>query len=178
METTGTINGREVQGIVAGITGGNDQGYTFLIGSVKERWRQFKPTALNSLNSFKFTQVQRGFEHERWEQRLKGARLIFYTDYGNYILGAAQAGEFHFCSDGRYFSRTDYVSTQGDAWGSYTYGTTDKSKGNWRVRFDGLPYVNLSPSRGAVESYVVSEDGAAVMIGGMPYRFARNDLCE
>lgn len=179
MESKGTVNGREVHGVIAGIIGGDNQGYMILIGSVRERWMGFESTALASLDSFTFTRVQPGFESERWEQRLKGTQLVFSNSRGNFIQGGAVAGGYHFCSDGHYLRRFDRISTETDGWSRYSQSSTDKGKGTWQVQLeDGIPRLYLTPKRGALEVLPLKYQAGEIVLGGVPYKFAVNKVCK
>ncbi len=179
MDVEGKIEGREIRGTFAGIFGGDHQGYMILIGSVKERWPGFESSARTMLGSFSIVPVEAGHEHDRWQQRMMGKRLIFVQGYGNYYNGGVGVSEYHFCSDGSYLMRTDSSDTYNDAWGSSTYGTTSKGKGTWRVQFlDHYPTLVMRANGGNQSSYPLSENEGYVFLGDMPYRFARNDLCR
>jgi len=179
MEVEGKLQGREVHGMLAGIFGDNDQGYMILVGSVHERWLGFRLDALNMLKSFAIKPIQSGFEHERWQQRLAGMRLIFFEDQGTQFVGGAHVGEYHFCSDGTFFLRSDTTSTESDGWGQYTYGSTSKSRGTWRVRLENYyPKVVLRDKRSVVRIIDIAESEGHVVLNGLPYQFAVNELCE
>jgi hypothetical protein len=178
MEVQGTVEGREVHGMMAGIFGHNGQGYMVLVGSVRERWRAFRSSAINTLQSFTATPVQRGNEYERWEQRLIGKRLIFAEGYGSRFRGGAHIGEYHFCSDFRFMQLDRSVSTYSDGWGRYTSSGSKRRKGTWRVRIEStFPRVVLSQRRG-VEMLDLAESEGYVLLNNVPYRYAVNELCE
>jgi hypothetical protein len=178
MEVTGSIEGREVRGTMAGIFGGDQQGYMVLVGSVSERWMGFENSALTMLNSFSINPVEPGYEFERWQQRLAGNRLIFVQGYGNYHVGGGMVSEYHFCSDGTYRQRTDTTDTYTGAWRRGTYGTTSKGKGTWQVQYrNQLPLVTMYSRSGNQNNLPITDKEGYVFLGGAPYRFAQNTLC-
>ena len=177
MVVTGRIEGREVQGTMAGIFGGDQQGYMVLVGSVKERWMGFENSAQMMLNSFSINPVEPGFEYERWQQRLMGKALIFVQGYGNYHVGGGSVSEYQFCRDGTYKQRTDTSDTYTGAWRRGTYGTTSKGKGTWQIQFrDRLPVLAMYSKSGSQNLPITDKEGY-VFLGGAPYRFSQNTLC-
>jgi len=177
MEVSGSIEGREVRGTMAGIFGGDQQGYMVLVGSVRERWPGFENSALTMLNSFSINPVEPGYEFERWQQRLMGNSLIFVQGYGNYHVGGGSVSEYQFCSDGTFKQRTDTSNTYTGAWRRSTYGTTSKSKGTWRIQYrDRLPVLTMYQKSGSQNLPITDKEGY-VFLGGAPYRFAQNTLC-
>lgn len=179
MEVRGSIEGRDVHGLLAGIFGENDQGYVILVGSIRARWQGFKHVALGMLQSFAVKPIQPGFEHERWQYRLNGRRLIYAEDYGTRFRGGIYVGEYHFCSDGTFFQRSDSRSTERYGWSGYSYGTTDKSRGTWQVRIENnKPMVRMRNKRGGVEFVDIAESRGYVLLNGVPYQFAVNELCD
>ncbi|MFP6808003.1 MAG: hypothetical protein VB957_12635 [Pseudomonadales bacterium] len=178
MGVTGQIDGREIQGIFAGVFGGDDQGYMILVGSVRERWLGFESSANAMLESMAIVDVQPGFEYERWQGRLRGKRLIFAAGYGNYYNGGGSISEYQFCSDGTFMRRTDSTSTYSGAWRSSTYGTTSKGSGTWQVQMiDNYPHVAIRHKRGNLETPAISEEDGYIILGGVPYMLAHNELC-
>ncbi len=178
MEVTGTLEGREIQGTLAGVFGGDQQGYVVLVGSVKERWKGFETSALTMLNSLSINPVQPGYEYERWQHRLMGKRLVFVQGYGSYHIGGGSVSEYHFCSDGTFRQRTDTTDTYNNGWGRSTYGTTSKGKGTWRVHYrNHYPVVTMVHKRGKQNNLPIADKEGYVFLGGLPYRFMPNDLC-
>jgi hypothetical protein len=177
MQVTGNIDGMEVQGTMAGIFGGDQQGYMVLVGSVRERWLGFENSALTMLNSFSINPVEPGYEYERWQQRLMGKGLIFVRGYGNYHVGGGLVSEYQFCSDGTFRQRTDTSDTYTGAWRRSTYATTSKGKGTWQIQYrDRSPVVTMYNKRGNQNLPITDKEGY-VFLGGAPYRFAQNTLC-
>jgi hypothetical protein len=179
MEVEGTIEGREVYGIVAGIFGANNQGYMILAGIVREQWPGFEHLAKNMLQSFTVQPMQPGFAHERWQSRLNGRRLIYAEGYGTHFRGGVSIGEYHFCSDGTFRQRSDSMHTERYGWSRYSTGSTDKSRGTWQVRIqENKPLVQMRHKGGAVDFLNITEGDGYVLLSGVPYRFAVNELCK
>jgi len=178
MEAGGNLQGREIFGKLAGIFGPNGQGYMILIGSVSGRWPGFQGTADRMIDSFKVMPAQPGFEHERWVYRLSGTHLVYYNLQGNYIHGAAYAEEYHFCPDRTFRSRFNAAQTQADGWRQYTSSTGRKSKGDWRVSYDGdYPYLILVNNSGPQQTFALSESEGRIVLDNAPFQFATNELC-
>ncbi len=178
MDAGGSMQGREIFGKLAGIFGPDDQGYMVLIGSVRERWIGFQGTADKILGSFKVIPAQPGFEHERWEYRLAGAHLVHYGQQGNYVSGEVYAEEYHFCRDRTFRSRFNAAQTQFDGWGQYTSSTGRKSKGDWRVSYDGnYAYLTLANNSGPQQIFALSENSGRIVMDSTPFQFATNELC-
>ena len=177
MEVAGRLEGKEVRGTMAGIFGGDQQGYVVLVGSVKERWMGFENSALTMLNSFSVNPVERGYEYERWQQRLIGKGLVFVRGYGNYHVGGGVVSEYQFCRDGTYKQRSDTYDTYSGAWRRGSYSTTSKGKGTWQVQYrDRLPLLTMYSKNGSQNLPITDKEGY-VFLGGAPYRFMQNTLC-
>jgi hypothetical protein len=179
MEAQGNLRGRETLGMLAGIFGPQGQGYMILVGSVRERWPRFKQTAQKMVDSFRVIETQAGFEHERWQQRLSGSRLAFFDATGSFAWGAAHAREYHFCSQGNFFARSDSAQTANNGWTQSTSGTGRKGKGSWKVRFDesGIYYVELLNKGGVQETLELRESAGKILLNDLPFQFAKNELC-
>ena len=179
MEVEGTLQGQEVRGVLAGIFGENDQGYMILVGSVQAQWPVFRELALSMLQSFSVRPIQPGLQHERWQKRLVGRRLVHAEDYGTRYEGHVTIGEYHFCSDGTFFQRSAVTSSVSDGWGRYSNTALDKSHGTWQVRMENnVPHVVMHAKRDLDEIIPVAESAGYVLLNGIPYRFAENDLCN
>ena len=177
-EVVGEVDGVEVQGTMAGVVGGNQQGYMILVGGVKGSWVGFKTSALAMLNSLTINPVEPGYDHERWEKRLQGYRLVFAQGYGSYIIGGAQVSEYHFCSDGTFRQRTDTTDTYSTGLRRSTYGTTSKSKGTWQVQIEqNYPYLRIVYKNGSQSTLPILDKEGYIFLGDTPYQMARNDLC-
>jgi hypothetical protein len=178
-EVVGVVNDREVKGILAGIVGGDQQGYMILVGSIESRWEGFKISADAMLNSFSINRVEPGHHHERWQKRLQGYRLVFGRGYGNYIMGGAQISEYHFCTDGTYRQRTDSTDTYSTGYRRSTYGTTSKDKGTWQIQLDqGTPYLTMFSKNGSRSSRSITEKEGYIFLGEVPYLVTENVICD
>jgi len=179
MDVEGTIEGREVYGMVAGIFGRNDQGYSILVGSVRERWPGFKHAALIMLESFSVQPVRPGYEHERWEHRLNGTRLVYAEGYGTRYWGGAYIGEYHFCSDGTFRQGTTSMNTDSNGWSRYTSSTSSKTRGSWQIQFEeNNPLLQMRHKRGQVEYIDITEKEGYIFLRGVPYQHGVNELCK
>jgi hypothetical protein len=179
MEVDGTLQDQPIEGYLAGIFGSNDQGYMVLIGAVTNKWPILKPDALSILESFTLTPVQRGFEYERWRYRLAGRRLIFVKGYGTRYRGAAFTSDLILCSDGAFRGETSSTTSNRDPlWGSsYSYSGKKKS-GDWRVGYDGIPYLRVDFKRGGFKIAPIEFADGYFFLDGRPYQTFANDYCE
>ncbi|HIL97403.1 MAG TPA: hypothetical protein EYG51_16035 [Pseudomonadales bacterium] len=178
-EVGGTINGVEVQGTLAGVIGGNQQGYMILVGTIKGSWVGFKTSALAMLNSLTIRPVEFGYAHERWQKRLQVYRLVFVQGYGSYIWGGAQVSEYHFCSDGTFRQRTDTTNTYSTGLRRSTYGTTSKGKGTWGIQLvQNDPYLKIVTKNGSQATFPVADREGYIFLGDIPYQLAQNQLCQ
>ena len=175
----GTLDGQAVSGILAGVFGPYDLGYMILVGSLREKWPGFTYEATQMLESLVITRPQPGFEFERWQQRLKGGRFVFVEAHGTRFAGATHIAEYHFCSDGSFFQKTETMSSSGNGWSLTSHVTTSKSRGTWQVRLDNNnPLLIMGHRRGPKETIRIAESGGHVLLNNLPYEFALNELCN
>jgi len=179
LEVTGSIQGREVRGMLAGVFGGNQQGYMMLIGSVKERWQALLPSAQPILESLSIIPIEPGYDFERWQQRLIGSQLNYAEFYGGAFRGGAISSSIMLCEDGRFLQNTGNSSYYSDAWvKSYTYSGKNQH-GKWDVRgVDQLSYLNFRSSKGGVNTADLTERDGYIFLNGQPYVLVPKQQCR
>ncbi len=177
MAVEGDLQGQPVAGYLAGIFGRGGQGYVVLIGAIANKWPILEPESFGILESFALISPEPGHEHERWVFRLAGKHLAFVEGYGMTFEGALFSSEITLCRDGRFHSRQDSTSYYGDAlYGSSQYSTGSKNSGNWRVIFEGRPFLRVEGKRGPRTAELDYREGY-FFLGDMPYRAIPNTLC-
>jgi len=179
IEVTGKIQGREVRGMLAGVFGGNQQGYMVLIGSVKERWQALLPSAQPLIESLSIIPVEPGHDYERWQQRLVGAQLNYAEFYGGAFMGGAFSSSIMLCEDGSFLQNTGNSDYYSDAWSeSYTYSSQNQH-GKWIVRgVDQLSYLNLNSSKGGVNTADLTESDGYIFLNDQPYVLVPKQQCR
>ena len=178
MEVTGQIQGRAVQGMLAGVFGGNQQGYMMLIGSVKERWPALLPSAQPLLESLSIVPIEPGYDYERWRQRLLGSQLNYAEFHGGAFMGGAFSSSIMLCQDGSFLQNTGTSSHYRDAWSeSYSYSGKNQ-KGKWDVRgVDQLSYLNFRSSKGGINTADLTEREGYIFLNNQPYVVVPKSQC-
>ena len=170
MAAEGYYRRQPVKGYLAGVLGPEGRGYLVFVGAGTGKWPILEPRALSILDSFSVIPPEPGHEHERWQYRLSGKRLVFIAGYGRPFEGAAIAADITLCPVGSFHAKKGAGTYDHDPlWGSYyTWSGTQKA-GSWQTGQQGVPYLRIDFRRGGYRMAPLEYADGFVFMDGRPY---------
>ncbi len=176
---TGTLDGAQVQGILAGFTAPSGPGLVVTALTTPEQWPNLKASAHTAIEDVHLFAPSVAPLVRQWDQKLRGMKMTYMSTFGDYQGGGSTKIVYALCSDSSFsYSGSDSMSFDIDA-GFGSSHSRAGGAGTWSIRSQGgQPTIHFAFNDGNQRTFQLSRQGSKTFLDNTRYFVTANDICR